>query len=49
MVALDLLARRGTLRTLWGNLRDTPLTFRALQDAVQTNPSPLNTPTEGMA
>jgi DNA-binding HxlR family transcriptional regulator len=42
MVALDLLGRRGTLRILW-ELRDTPLTFRALQDAVQTNPSLLNT------
>jgi DNA-binding HxlR family transcriptional regulator len=40
MVALDLLGRRGTLRILW-ELRDTPLTF--LQDAVQTNPSLLNT------
>ena len=38
MVALDLLGRRGTLRILWG-LRDAPLTFRALQDAVQTNPA----------
>jgi len=42
MVALDLLGRRGTLRILW-ELRDAPLTFRALQDAVQTNPSLLNT------
>lgn len=43
MVALDLLGRRSTLRILW-ELRDgQPLTFRALQDAAQTNPSLLNT------
>ncbi len=42
MVVLDLLGRRGTLRILW-ELRDAPLTFRALQEAVQTNPSLLNT------
>lgn len=43
MVALDLLGRRGVLRILW-ELRDgIPLTFRALQDAAQTNPSLLNT------
>lgn len=43
MVALDLLGRRGCLRILW-ELRDgQPLTFRALQDAAQTNPSVLNT------
>src|SRR5512139_1663821 len=42
MAVLDLLGRRGTLRILW-ELRDAPLTFRALQDAVETNPSLLNT------
>jgi DNA-binding HxlR family transcriptional regulator len=42
MVVLDLLGRRGTLRIFW-ELRHAPLTFRALQDAVQTNPSLLNT------
>lgn len=42
MVALDLLGRRAALRLLW-ELRADPLNFRALQDAVQTNPSLLNT------
>jgi DNA-binding HxlR family transcriptional regulator len=42
MVLLDLLGRRGTLRVLW-ELRGDPLTFRALQDACETNPSLLNT------
>jgi DNA-binding HxlR family transcriptional regulator len=42
MVALDLLGRRGALRVLW-ELRDDALTFRALQDAADTNPSLLNT------
>jgi DNA-binding HxlR family transcriptional regulator len=42
MVVLDLLGRRGALRVLW-ELRDAPLTFRALQDACETNPSLLNT------
>ena len=42
MVVLDILGRRATLRIFW-ELRDGPLTFRALQDAVQTNPSLLNT------
>ena len=42
MVALDLLGRRNALRVLW-ELRDQPLTFRALQDAAATNPSLLNT------
>lgn len=41
MVALDLLGRRMTLRILW-ELRAAPLTFRALQEACQTNPSVLN-------
>jgi DNA-binding HxlR family transcriptional regulator len=42
MVALDVLGRRGALRVLW-ELRGEPLTFRALQDACDTNPGSLNT------
>jgi DNA-binding HxlR family transcriptional regulator len=42
MVALDLLGRRAALRLLW-ELRAGPMTFRALQDAAETNPSLLNT------
>jgi DNA-binding HxlR family transcriptional regulator len=42
MVVLDLLGRRSALRLLW-ELRAGPLTFRALQDAADTNPSLLNT------
>jgi DNA-binding HxlR family transcriptional regulator len=42
MVALDLLGRRAALRVLW-ELRGAPLTFRALQDHSNTNPSLLNT------
>jgi DNA-binding HxlR family transcriptional regulator len=42
MVALDLLGRRNSLRVLW-ELRGPAMTFRALQDAVGTNPSLLNT------
>lgn len=42
MALLDLLGRRGALRVLW-ELRGEPLTFRALQDACDTNPSLLNT------
>ena len=43
MVALDLLGRRWTLRVLW-ELRDGPLTFRALRDAAgQVSPTVLNT------
>jgi DNA-binding HxlR family transcriptional regulator len=41
MVVLDVLGRRGALRVLW-ELRDGPLTFRALQDACETNPGSLN-------
>lgn len=41
MVALDVLGRRGTLRVLW-EMRGEPLTFRALQDACETNPGTLN-------
>ncbi len=43
MVALDLLGRRSTLRILWELREGQALTFRALQDAAQTNPSLLNT------
>jgi DNA-binding HxlR family transcriptional regulator len=42
MVALDMLGRRGALRILW-ELRDQPLTFRALLQAAETNPALLNT------
>ena len=42
MVALDLLGRRAALRVMW-ELRGEPLTFRALQQACETNPSLLNT------
>ena len=41
MALLDLLGRRAALRILW-ELRGPPLTFRALQDAAQTNPTVLN-------
>lgn len=43
MVALDLLGRRSALRILWELREGRPLTFRALQEAAQTNPSLLNT------
>lgn len=42
MAAFDLLGRRSALRILW-ELRDAPLTFRALQSAAATNPALLNT------
>lgn len=42
MVVLDALGRRGALRLLW-ELRNGPLTFRALQTACETNPGSLNT------
>ena len=42
MATLDLLGRRGALRILW-ELRHGPLTFRALQEACDTNPGLLNT------
>jgi DNA-binding HxlR family transcriptional regulator len=42
MVALDLLGRRATLRILW-ELRGDPMTFRALQEACETNSRLLNT------
>ena len=41
MALLDLLGRRMALRVIW-ELRDQPLTFRALQEAAATNPSVLN-------
>jgi DNA-binding HxlR family transcriptional regulator len=41
MALLDLLGRRMVLRVLW-ELREEPLTFRALQEAAATNPSVLN-------
>jgi DNA-binding HxlR family transcriptional regulator len=44
MALLDLLGRRMTLRILWElTRRGTPMTFRMLQDAAETNPSILNT------
>lgn len=42
MVVLDALGRRGALRVLW-ELRDGPLTFRALQAACESNPGSINT------
>ena len=42
MVLLDLLGKRWTMRVLW-ELRAGPLTFRALQDAMEgVSPSVLN-------
>ena len=41
MALLDLLSRRMALRILW-ELRESNLTFRALQAAAETNPSLLN-------
>lgn len=41
MALLDLLGRRKALRVLW-ELRTARLTFRALQQAAETNPSVLN-------
>jgi DNA-binding HxlR family transcriptional regulator len=41
MALLDLLGRRMALRVMW-ELRDGGLTFRALQQAAETNPSVLN-------
>jgi DNA-binding HxlR family transcriptional regulator len=43
MVALDLLGRRGALRILWELRSGEPMTFRALQEAAETNPALLNT------
>ena len=43
MALLDLLGRRMTLRVLWElSISKTPLTFRALQAAADTNPGVLN-------
>jgi len=42
MALLDLLGRRMTLRILWELREDRCLTFRALQEAADTNPSVLN-------
>jgi hypothetical protein len=42
MALLDLLGRRMTLRILWELREDRRLTFRALQEAAETNPSVLN-------
>jgi DNA-binding HxlR family transcriptional regulator len=43
MAALNVLGRRGALRVIW-ELKDRgQLTFRALQDACETNPGLLNT------
>jgi DNA-binding HxlR family transcriptional regulator len=41
MALLDLVGRRMTLRVIW-ELRERSLTFRALQQAADTNPSVLN-------
>jgi DNA-binding HxlR family transcriptional regulator len=41
MALFDLLGRRATLRIVW-ELSKTPLTFRALEAAAETNPSVLN-------
>jgi len=43
MVVLDLLGRRGAMRVLWELRGKEALTFRALQDAADTNPALLNT------
>ncbi len=43
MVALDLLGRRVALRIFWELRHGEQMTFRALQEACETNPSLLNT------
>ncbi|MCR5884236.1 helix-turn-helix domain-containing protein [Rhizobacter sp. J219] len=43
MVALDLLGRRAALRIFWELRHGGQMTFRALQEACDTNPSLLNT------
>jgi DNA-binding HxlR family transcriptional regulator len=44
MALLDLVGRRMALRVMWELWRaQTPLTFRALQSAADTNPALLNT------
>ena len=42
MALLDLLGRRMTLRILWELREERRLTFRAMQEAAETNPSVLN-------
>lgn len=42
MAALDLLGRRGALRVVWELSERGQLTFRALQEACETNPGLLN-------
>jgi DNA-binding HxlR family transcriptional regulator len=42
MVVLDVLGRRGSLRIIWELRERGTLTFRALQDACETNPGLLN-------
>src|SRR5260370_12112880 len=42
MALLDLLGRRWTLRIVW-ELRDRPLRFRELQDAIGASPTIVNT------
>jgi DNA-binding HxlR family transcriptional regulator len=42
MALLDLLGRRMALRILWELREERRLTFRALQEAAETNPSVLN-------
>lgn len=42
MALLDLLGRRMALRILWELREERRLTFRALQEAADTNPSVLN-------
>ena len=43
MAALDVLGRRGALRIIWELRERGQLTFRALQEACETNPGLLNT------
>jgi DNA-binding HxlR family transcriptional regulator len=43
MAALDVLGRRGALRVIWELRERGQLTFRALQEACETNPGLLNT------
>lgn len=43
MAVLDLLGRRGALRVIWELRERGQLTFRALQEACETNPGLLNT------
>jgi DNA-binding HxlR family transcriptional regulator len=42
MAALDALGRRGALRVIWELRERGQLTFRALQQACETNPGVLN-------